>query len=149
AMRFCGPIILLCVAQSSIWAADKLTPQLILAAKAGDDVKLEGLTADRVNLNGVTKDGMTPLLAAITSNHPSTVKLLLGKGAKVDARDNRRATPLFVAAREGYDDALLALLAAGADVDASDMDGWTPLLRAARGNHATTAQLLIDHGANV
>jgi len=142
-MRFCGPIlILLCVAQSSIWAADKLTPQLILAAKAGDDVKLEALTADHVNLNGMTKDGMTPLLAAITSNHPSTVKMLLGKGAKVDARDNRRATPLFVAAREGYDDAVLALLAAGADVDASDMEGMDASFESGAGkprNDGTTS----------
>jgi ankyrin repeat protein len=47
------------------------------------------------------------------------------------------------------DSVVIALLAGSADPNAADIDGWTPLLRAARGNRASTAQLLLDKGANV
>jgi ankyrin repeat protein len=69
------------------WTPDKLTAELLAAAETGDIVKVENLIAAGAKVNAKGKDGMTPLLAAITKNHASTVKALIDKGARADAKD--------------------------------------------------------------
>src|SRR5262249_53757985 len=72
-----------------------------------------------------------------------SVKLLLSKGAKVNAvslRDNGKAkngpvalgsfTPVLLASTYGPPELVKALLDAGADVNASDVRGMTPLMTA-------------------
>ena len=87
------------------------------------------------------------------------IKLLISKGANVNARDNNGGTALMLAATgdaAGNEECVKLLLSKGADVNAKDMDGDTALMQAASaywtGNAGSTANcvnLLISKGAEV
>jgi len=102
--------------------------------------------------------GQTALLWAAAQNQPAMLRLLISKGADVNARATVRdwqrrvtaegrpkdmnrggLTPLLYAAREGHLDRLRVLLRAKPQVDLPDPDGTTPLLLA----------LLLDAGADI
>lgn len=112
--------------------------------------------------------GQTALLWAAAQNQPAMVRLLVGKGADVNARATVREwqrrvtaegrpkdmnrgglTPLLYAAREGHLDCLRELLRAKAQVDLPDPDGTTALLLALMNGHWDAAKLLLDAGADV
>ncbi len=59
------------------------------------------------------------------------MKLLLGKGANIEARDNNGHTALLWASFQGHTDVVRQLLDKGTNVDARNNDGYTPLLWAA------------------
>jgi uncharacterized protein len=63
----------------------------------------------------VNKTGWTPLHYAATGPEAKIVKLLLERGAIVDAESPNRSTPLMMAARYGKEDSVKLLLARGAD----------------------------------
>ncbi len=63
----------------------------------------------------VNQAGWTPLHYAATGPEPRIVRLLLERGAVVDAESPNRTTPLMMAARYGKEDSVMLLLAAGAD----------------------------------
>ena len=63
----------------------------------------------------VNQAGWTPLHYAATGPEPKIVRLLLERGAVVDAESPNRTTPLMMAARYGKEDSVMLLLAAGAD----------------------------------
>jgi ankyrin repeat protein len=105
--------------------------------------------------------------ADATQNSAEMVKLLISKGAKVNARakftdwpsqitSEPRAqyhsygglTPLLYAARNGCYACVDALISAGADVNLPSPEGVTPLLIAVDYSHNDVAKFLMDHGAN-
>jgi ankyrin repeat protein len=63
----------------------------------------------------VDKPGWTPLHYAATGPEPAAVKLLLERGATVDARSPNRSTPLMMAAQYGNEASVELLLSKGAD----------------------------------
>jgi ankyrin repeat protein len=74
----------------------------------------------------VQRDGWTPLHYAASGPEPRAVKLLLDRGAPIDARSPNGSTPLMMAARYGDEAATQELIARGAD----------PTLRNERGLNA-------------
>jgi ankyrin repeat protein len=84
------------------------------------------------------------------------VKLLLEKGADVNAREGvrgvavRARTPLMLATRRGLLDVVNLLLTKGADVNARDEDGRTALMWAAdsESDSSETVKILLIKGAN-
>jgi len=60
-------------------------------------------------------EGWSPLHYAATGPEPEFVRLLLEKGAPVDARSPNGSTPLMMAARYGSEASVDLLLARGAD----------------------------------
>jgi ankyrin repeat protein len=86
-----------------------------------------------------------------------TIKLLLEKGADIEARDEQGKTPLIRAATYGQAGIARLLLDKGARIEARDPDGATALISAACGGCVSIdmgdtfdcVQLLIDQGANV
>lgn len=64
----------------------------------------------------VNREGWTPLHYAASGPSADAVRLLLARGAAVDAPSPNRTTPLMMAARYGTEDAAMALIAAKADV---------------------------------
>jgi len=77
-------------------------------------------------------DGRTPLFRAAAQGHTEAVRLLLDRGAEVDAREGTKdRTPLMEAAFYGKFDVVRVLVTHGADINAADASGRTPLILAA------------------
>ena len=86
---------------------------------------------------------------AARSGHEAVVRLLLEKGARVDAKDGLGSTALHLAARSGHEAVVRLLLEKGARVDAKAEDGSTALHQAARSGHEAVVRLLLEKGARV
>jgi ankyrin repeat protein len=102
-------------------AADE-TP-LMMAALRGESDAAQALIA-----HGAlpSKDGWAPLhyaAASPASGAVAIVKLLLARGAPIEAHSPNGTTPLMMAAKYGTEDAVDALLAAGADRRAKNDQG--------------------------
>jgi ankyrin repeat protein len=87
------------------------TPLMMAALKA----EVDAASALVAHGASVKKDGWSPLHYAATGGSAAIVKLLLDKGATLEARSPNGSTPLMMAARYGNEEAVDALLAAGAD----------------------------------
>ncbi|MCK9686292.1 ankyrin repeat domain-containing protein [Scleromatobacter humisilvae] len=87
------------------------TPLMMAALKA----EVDSATALVAHGAAVRKDGWSPLHYAATGGSAAIVRLLLSKGAPIEARSPNGSTPLMMAARYGNEEAVDALLAAGAD----------------------------------
>jgi ankyrin repeat protein len=88
--------------------------------------------------------GRTCLMEAAIDGHLDICRLLLDKGAQLEARDINGITPLQVAAIQGYVETVRLLCDHGADVEASDNTGWKPLHYAAFWGHISVVKELIE-----
>ena len=87
------------------------------------------------------------LFRAAIDGHAATVKLLLDKGANINARDKHDYTPLIFAASQGHAEVVKILLERGADVTAKNDLGLTALGAAKLFGHTEVAELLTKAGA--
>ncbi|KAH6981804.1 hypothetical protein BKA56DRAFT_549653 [Ilyonectria sp. MPI-CAGE-AT-0026] len=108
---------------------------------------------DQIGINIDSKDsyGRTPLIWAAKGGHEAVVRLLLDRGADIEAADEDEGqTPLLWAAEEGYEAVVRLLLDRGADIEAAaEGEGQTPLLWAAEEGHEAVMQLLLDRDADI
>ena len=125
----------------------------------GDRLKasLSALEYDISGWNGEA-NGETPLLVAVRQDARPVAKLLIERGADVNAKRGYGETPLFYAARWNALEIARLLIDRGADPNAVSadvsglwftFDGLTPLHRAAKANSRDVAELLIHHGADI
>jgi uncharacterized protein len=127
----------------------RITP-LHMAVREGPVESCELLLAAAetlVDMSDVT--GRTALMRAAQCGRLEIVKLLLQKGAAVNATDSQESTPLYVAALFQHVEVAACLLTAGADVNAVDSDGRCALMIAAQSNNIALAELLLDRGADI
>lgn len=90
----------------------------------------------------------TSLHEAAAHNRTEIMKLLIERGADVDAQDENGATPLHLAATRQSHDAINILLDAGASIDPRNIAGRTPLKHAKDASSWRTCRLLIERGAD-
>jgi ankyrin repeat protein len=102
------------------------------AAEEGDLVAIEALVATGCDLALFDDLGHTPLHRAVACEHYKAAKLLLSRGANVNANDDQRAgeTPLGLAVQRNYPEMVQLLLEHGADPDTWGWMGLTPRIRA-------------------
>ncbi|OPY01452.1 MAG: Ankyrin repeat protein [Syntrophorhabdus sp. PtaB.Bin047] len=94
--------------------------------------------------------GNTPFHEACRFGHPDIVRLLLEKGAKVNARRKDDGhTPLHEACMHGHVDAASLLIEKGAKVNAKNTWGATPFHAACATGELDLARLLLEHGADL
>ena len=86
---------------------------------------------------------------AAQEGHVEIVRLLLEKGAAIEAAADDGATPLSIAAFNGNTELVQLLLQQGAMVGGQDNNGVTPLARGAQQGHVEAVLLLIKQGAVV
>ncbi|KAJ0136327.1 hypothetical protein HZ326_20675 [Fusarium oxysporum f. sp. albedinis] len=92
----------------------------------------------------------TDLMLASYYGHRVIVKLLLEKGAEIEAKDSEYGrTPLSWAAGNGHKATVKLLLENGAGVESKDEIGQTPLSWAAGNGHEAVVKLLLENGAGV
>jgi len=68
-------------------AAEPRAADLLNAARKGDTALIRTLISHKINLEVQDKDGHTPLMLAAQHGHAEAVRLLLGGGARAEARD--------------------------------------------------------------
>jgi ankyrin repeat protein len=121
------------------------------AAALGDLDRLAVLLAGGADADAVTADGFTALHFAAFFGKPEAARLLLDRGADVDARGRgwMTGTPLHSAASGRHVDVVEILLAAGADPNARQSGGWTPLHSGAHNGDVATVALMITAGADL
>jgi ankyrin repeat protein len=125
---------------------------IFAAAIQGDTGAMETLlAANRRLVSAVSSDGWTPLHLAAHFSKQEAVRLLLNKGAKVDARSANAIenTPLHAAAAGRAAGVATLLLDHGASVNARQQGGWTALHAAARNGDIEFARILVEAGADV
>jgi uncharacterized protein len=143
---------------------------LMAAIKNGDLPIVQMLLDAGARVNVVEKvQDQTPLMwaAAATRNAADMVKLLIAKGADVNARAKFNdwpsqitseprgqyhayggLTPLLYAARGGCHACVDSLVAGGADVNLPTPEGVSPIMIAIENGHNGIARLLIERGGN-
>lgn len=95
----------------------------------------------------VNPDGWTPLHYSIFGGSKEVAALLLGKGAKVDARAPNGQTALMLAVKLGKLDLVRLLIDADADMDLTDYDGVSALRLARTLGHDEIVAYLRREGA--
>jgi uncharacterized protein len=124
------------------------------AAAIGDVERLRSLLAADPALAGAwSEDGFTALHFAAFFGHPDAAKLLVERGADLEARSTNTqfaldAAPLHSASAAGQLEVCEVLLDAGADVNAVQHGGYTALLDAAANGNSELVALLIERGAD-
>lgn len=121
------------------------------AAALGRDAEVERCLADDpATLGAAAADGHFPLGLAAFFGHPSTVRLLLARGADVGAaaRNAMRVQPLHAAAASRNVEAVRAVLTGRPDVNARQQVGYTPLMGAAAAGDREMVDLLLAAGAD-
>ncbi|MCP5523210.1 MAG: ankyrin repeat domain-containing protein [Verrucomicrobiales bacterium] len=126
------------------------------ATENGDLASLRAILARSphlVNHRVFTGWKATPLFVAILHDQPDAVRVLIEKGADIEATLSDGMTPLFKAALSNghYQKQILStLLDTGADVTTRDRDGRTALHYAAMWSaHNGVIEMLLDHGADI
>ena len=135
---------------------------LLKAAQAGDLAAVRELLDKGVEADSADLQGWTALMAASATGRPDIVRLLLDKGAKVNARGKgfpitlsangsnipSGTTALMVASYSGYPEIAALLLQKQAAVNAKREDRWNALMAACLSGSSETVSMLLDAGAN-
>jgi ankyrin repeat protein len=153
--------------------ADLANPEgetpLMAVARTGNVEAATRLLDAGADVNAIELWGQqSALMWAAAQHQPEMIKLLISRGADVDARGAVRHwerkvikeprpkdmnqggfTPLLYAAREGCIECAKELVAGGADLDLPDPHRVTPLVMALLNLHFDFAAYLIEAGADV
>jgi len=164
ACQGCSQTVKLLIAKGAdVKAADQQGGTAVLSAAGNDLDSLRFLLASGAEPDAADKAGNTPLQFAATHCDADAVKLLLSKGARVDARNSSAGdvkfgkiqlfnrTALMWAAPYCDAGVIRPLLDAGANVNAKDVREMTPLILAvaSEGQDLEVVKLLLKAGADV
>lgn len=135
------------------------SPALVDAAARGQWGKvlvlLDGGAPIESRADTARSRNATPVLAATQGNHVDVVRLLVSRGANVNAQDAQQDSAFLLASASGYTDIVQATLAAGADLASTNRYGGTALIPACHYGHVDTVRLLlttriaVDHVNNL
>jgi ankyrin repeat protein len=161
-----GPVVRLLLSRGAnalVIDTDKTTT--LQAATVGNDSdSIAQLVAAGVDVDYANVVGNTPLMTAASEGNLEAVKLLLKKGAAVNAvsappglkvKNGTIAlgsfTPLVLASALGPVSVVKALIDAGAEVNARDARGMTPLMYAITTDHGDVeiVKTLVSRGADL
>lgn len=113
---------------------------------------VEKLVTNGVNINErvVKSNGKTLLIATCEEGNIELAKILIDRGADINARDADGGTALIEACKKGNIELAKILIDNGANVNARDMYGNTALIYTCKGeDEIELAKILIEAGATV
>ncbi|KAM0344763.1 hypothetical protein ACHAPU_007136 [Fusarium lateritium] len=130
-------------------STNKAFTHLMIASYHGLHAVVKPLLDTNVDMESKDSEyGRTALFWAIWLKHETVVRLLLGKDADVEAKDNISWVPLMGAVKNEDETMLKLLLDKGADPEANT-NGWTPLLWATSQRNQVIVKMLLKHGADI
>jgi ankyrin repeat protein len=135
------------VASAVGWIVLLVAQELVVAARSGDQERVQSLLASGAAVDARDEEGSTALMFAALSGDSRMVRALLDAGADPNLKDANGETALLLGAGRGVE-IVRALLAGGADPNLADGEGQTAILVAAE-THPESVRLLIEAGANV
>jgi ankyrin repeat protein len=142
---FCVIAVAACLSAGA--GAQGTADELIQDIRNNDLTALKSRLAKGAPVDTRDPRGTTLLMYAAAIGSPEAVKLLLGSGADVNARNDVEATALILGA--GNPEKARMLVEKGADVNARSKLGRTPLMIAAGCDGCSaTVKLLLDKGAD-
>jgi ankyrin repeat protein len=119
---------------------------IVRAARAGNEAEvLRLLDADPALLESTEYDRQRPLGAAAVAGHLGVVRLLLEKGANINATAAGGRTALHWAVDRGCEHVVALLLSKGAQANIRGEHGTTPLMWAAYMGHLGVVRMLVQH----
>ena len=135
--------------QPDVWG-----PPLCIAVRRGSKEIVEVLLAHGADIEGPTVAGagkLHPLHIVASNPRGATLaRLLIGRGAQIEARDGAGRTPLIAAVDADNASVAEVLLQAGADPNSPDsLHGKAPLVWAAAEGRMEVARLLLERGVDV
>lgn len=124
--------------------------QLLTAAASGYEEFVKRILKTSVNLEAVDTlhREKTALSLAAWHGHVAIVRLLLEKGADIEAKWRGGRTPIFLATEEGHEEVIQLLLSKGAETEVKDDLGLTPLYHAIESKNEAVVRILVEGGAN-
>ncbi|KAJ8014937.1 hypothetical protein DPEC_G00020950 [Dallia pectoralis] len=124
---------------------------LTLACFQGRAEVVSLLLDRKANVEHRAKTGLTPLMEAASGGYAEVGRVLLDKGADVNAPPvpSSRDTALTIAADKGHYKFCELLINRGAHIDVRNKKGNTPLWLATNGGHFDVVQLQVQAGADV
>ncbi|MCI5135518.1 MAG: hypothetical protein D3920_10705 [Candidatus Electrothrix sp. AW2] len=126
----------------------------LLIGAAYNDLKLvqdsvkNGANVNNRFSNKIWKD-VSPLVAATNKGYNEIAKILISKGADVNAKTEDETSVLMLASQNGQTKVVKALLEKGARVNEKNKDGMTPLLFASKSGQIELVKALLEKGAKV
>ncbi|XP_044743261.1 ankyrin repeat and KH domain-containing protein 1 isoform X4 [Chrysoperla carnea] len=124
---------------------------LTLACFQGRHEVVSLLLDRKANVEHRAKTGLTPLMEAASGGYVDVGRVLLDKGADVNATPvpSSRDTALTIAADKGHCRFVELLLSRGAAVEVKNKKGNSPLWLAANGGHLNVVELLYNANADI
>ncbi|RZF38209.1 hypothetical protein LSTR_LSTR005570 [Laodelphax striatellus] len=124
---------------------------LTLACFQGRHEVVSLLLDRKANVEHRAKTGLTPLMEAASGGYVEVGRVLLDKGADVNAPPvpSSRDTALTIAADKGHCRFVELLLSRCAQVEVKNKKGNSPLWLAANGGHLNVVELLYNVGADI
>jgi ankyrin repeat protein len=120
--------------------------KLIKAIQEGNEGDVGRLLEEDLALLEMAVDeGFTPLLLAAKHRHLGLVRLLVQRGANINATDRDGCTALHSAAFYGHEDLVALLLSKGAQPNHSGVGNMTPLIWACLRGCVGVVRLLVEH----
>ncbi|RLN77113.1 hypothetical protein BBJ28_00022397, partial [Nothophytophthora sp. Chile5] len=122
---------------------------LIKAARSGSVQSVKQALEFGIDVDALSSDHWTALMAASEEGHTDVVELLLANKASVDTQRPDGDTALYIACYYGQVGAVRALLASGAAIELADDQGFTALMQASQNGHTDVVELLLANKAIV
>ncbi len=123
-------------AQSALWDASISGDTVALVKALDEGAKIDSLDTRR------NQNGRRPLNWAAFNNHAAAVRILLDRGAPIDAINLTGFTPLHHAAEAGSVQAAEVLIARGANLNTTNRNGYTPIETAREQGNSLTVTVL-------
>lgn len=122
---------------------------LMLAVVSGSEESLRTSLLEGDSVNAVYQ-GDTPLRIALMNGRARFVRILMRAGAAPNWNlQPEQASLLMLACRRGMNEQVIEFIKQGQDLNYVDARGWSALAEASLNGHLTTANILLDAGAEV
>lgn len=123
--------------------------ELADAVIGNDPGRVDYLLAHGANPNEIAELEYNALQWAVREGHAAVARILLERGADVNARDGNGWTPLMLAVWRNDPAMVDLLIAQHANLDTYNSNGWSPLSVAITYGERERVRQLVDAGANV